>query len=318
MNFVYKNILKIPSRLLLSSFLSRTPNFNKLKTTKITQLKQFHTIFPPMGIDNIKHFQKEQEKLAKNGEDALHQELVDEAESEIENLKKQNNGKYPFVLSKNSKLSDFIEANKKNTDKLKLEHPEILELSGKGQSPHTLWIGCSDSRINEATALGVLPGEVFTLRNIANVISSQDFSAMGAIQFAIEVLKVKKIIVCGHTDCGGVWASLSSKKVGGVLDHWLNNVRHVRAHNLKTINSIENPIDKCTKLSELNVINSVHNLKRHPSFVSPYKLGEIEVYGLIYDVKTGYLKEIEIPHDDEFEDVFHVSENGNDDEHNAH
>ncbi|GMM30913.1 carbonate dehydratase [Martiniozyma asiatica (nom. inval.)] len=200
---------------------------------------------------------------------------------------------YPFRLNKNSTLKDYLAANKSAMDKLKIEHPEIMPISGKGQSPHTLWIGCSDSRINECTALGCLPGEVFTLRNIANVINTSDLSSQSALQFAIEVLKVKKIIVCGHTDCGGVWASLSNKKTGGVLDHWLAPVRAVRAEHLEDLKQVENVHDKCKKLSELNVINSVNIIKKNPSFVEANAKGDVEIYGLIYDVETGYMKELD-------------------------
>lgn len=212
-------------------------------------------------------------------------------------LPKQLNPSYPFTLSKNSTLKDYLKANAAATQAMNQSHPDILPLSGKGQSPHTLWIGCSDSRINECTALGCQPGEIFTLRNIANVINSTDISSMAALQFAIEVLKVKKIIVCGHTDCGGVWASLSNKKAGGILDHWLSSVRQVRAQNLNDLKKFDDINDKCKKLVELNILNSVANIQKNPSFVEYFAKGEIELYALVYDVETGYLKEIPINED---------------------
>lgn len=215
------------------------------------------------------------------------------------------NPSYPFTLSKNSSLQEYLLANKKNMDNLKSAHPEIMPLSGKGQNPHTLWIGCSDSRINECTALGCLPGEVFTLRNIANVINSNDLSSMSAIQFAIEVLKVKKIIVCGHTDCGGVWASLSNKKAGGVLDHWLSSIRHVRANNFETLNKIEDINEKCKKLVELNVLNSVETILKNPSFVDAKSRNEVEIYALVYNVETGYLNELPLD-EKNLQEVYHL------------
>lgn len=221
------------------------------------------------------------------------------------------NEAYPFTLSKNSTLADYLAANKVQMDKLKTEHPEIMPISAKGQSPHTLWIGCSDSRINECTALGCLPGEIFTLRNIANVINSSDLSSMSALQFAIEVLKVKKIIVCGHTDCGGVWASLSNKKAGGVLDHWLSSVRHVRAQHLDELKEIENINDKCKRLVELNVMNSINTIKKNPSYVEYHTKGEVELYALVYDVESGYLRELPLEADP-LTEVFHLQENSAD------
>lgn len=204
---------------------------------------------------------------------------------------------YPFTLSKNSTLKDYLIANQINMNKLKTEHPEIMPRSAKGQQPHTLWIGCADSRINECTALGCLPGEIFTLRNISNVINHEDVASMSALQFAIDVLKVKKIIVCGHTDCGGVWASLSNKKAGGYLDQWLNRVRQVRSENLEELKKFDDINDKCKRLVELNVLNSVDSIKQHPSFVEAFAKGDVELYGLVYDVESGYLREIPLDDD---------------------
>lgn len=213
---------------------------------------------------------------------------------------------FPFTLSKESTIHDFLHNNQFYVDSINHHHHEVFQLNEQGQKPHTLWIGCSDSRAGES-CLSVLPGEIFTHRNIANIINANDISSQGVIQFAIDVLKVKKIIVCGHTDCGGVWASLSNKKIGGVLDLWLNPIRHIRASNNKLLSAIESPKRRAKKLSELNVISSVLALKRHPSASLALKNKEIEVWGMMYDVGTGYLSEIEIP-EDEFEDLFHVQD----------
>ncbi len=198
----------------------------------------------------------------------------------------------PFTLSKSSTIEDFEAANKASTDRLKVSKPEILEISGKGQSPHTLWIGCSDSRVNECTALGCVPGEIFTVRNIGNVVTTGDLACISAIQFAIESLKVKRVVVCGHTDCGGMWGALSSNKANGPLDNWLLPVRNVRLEHLDELDAITDGPQKNAKLSELNVLHSVEMVRRHPSFVKAHKECGVEVYGLLYDVKTGYLKQV--------------------------
>lgn len=217
----------------------------------------------------------------------------------------------PFRLTKDSTLQEYLEANRMAARALNESNPEVIKRSGQGQQPHTLWIGCSDSRVNECTALGCMPGEVFTLRNIANVINTSDLSAQSALQFAIEVLKVKKVIVCGHTDCGGVWASLSNKKTGGVLDHWLAPVRGVRAENLAELKEIEDVHDKCKRLSELNVINSVNIIKKNPSFVDAHAAGEIEIHGLIYDVATGIMHELDTEGlGSHHKEVFHLNGDG--------
>lgn len=238
---------------------------------------------------------------------AINSPTVTTQTTPLNSTENQNSSSYPFTLSPNSTLKDYLEANAKATAKLNANHPQILPLAGKGQNPHTLWIGCSDSRINECTALGCLPGEIFTLRNIANVISPTDLSSQAALQFAIEVLKVKKIIVCGHTDCGGVWASLSNKKAGGVLDHWLSTVRHVRSNNLIELKEINDINEKCKKLVELNLLNSVENIMKNSSFIEYYARNEIEIHALIYDVGTGYLNEIQIPKISHNE-VFHLQD----------
>ncbi|GMG41019.1 unnamed protein product [Ambrosiozyma monospora] len=232
---------------------------------------------------------------------------------------------YPFKFDKNSTLQDFLKSNKIQMDHLSKTNPEVMQISAHGQSPHTLWIGCSDSRVNECTALGCLPGEVFTLRNIANIITYQDLSATSSLQFAIDVLKVKKIIVCGHTDCGGIWGSLSSKRLGGVLDSWLTPIRQVRLQNLEELNKIMDPHAKCKRLSELNVLNSIDQIIKHPSFMDAFEEGRLEIYGLVYDVSTGYLHELELPTieqgPDKLDDLYHVfqlSENGSEDDYSPH
>lgn len=223
----------------------------------------------------------------------------------------------PFTLSKELTLQDYLRNNQHYVESIKHNYStQVFESNAKGQSPHTLWIGCSDLRAGEA-CLATLPGEVFVHRNIANIINANDISLQGVIQFAVDVLKVRKIIVCGHTDCGGVWASLSSRRTGGVLDLWLNHVRHVRATNLLALQEISDPKEKVKRLAELNVASSVLAIKRHPSASMALKNGDIEVWGMMYDVGTGLLAPVQIP-DDEFSDLFHVHDEDLDDHHNPH
>lgn len=253
---------------------------------------------PNMGRENILQYQLEHD----------HETDLPRLNGEKKLDTKIKNNNFPFTLSKDSTIQDYLDNNKFFVDSINHNHStQVFDLNGKGQQPHTLWIGCSDSRAGES-CLSVLPGEVFTHRNIANIINSNDISSQGVIQFAIEVLKVKKIIVCGHTDCGGIWASMSNKKIGGVLDLWLNPIRHIRAANIELLNNLKDPKEKATKLSELNVISSVLALKRHPSASMALKNKEIEVWGMLYNVGTGYLREVEVP-EDEFEDLFHVHDN---------
>lgn len=198
----------------------------------------------------------------------------------------------PFRLNKQSTLTDILAANKSSTNAINSLHPEIIKLAGQGQSPHTLWIGCSDSRVNECTALGCLPGEVFTVRNIGNVVTTGDLACMSAIQFAIESLKVSRIIICGHTDCGGMWGALKNQKSAGPLDSWLLPVREIRYENLDLLKAQPSDYDRNTALSKLNVLHSVDMVEKHPSFVEAHRKRNLQVYGVLYDVKTGYMKQI--------------------------
>lgn len=303
----------------LTKLLTKSAFFNRVCSPK-SPTQTFHRFMQTkllyMGIDNIAKFLEEPtgtispSVIPENGVNTV------EALTKVNTtLKQQSNPSNPFTLNKESTKADYFENNKNYVNSIRSNFAnEIFDLNGKGQAPHTLWIGCSDSRAGES-CLSTLPGEVFTHRNIANVVTANDISSQGAIQFAVEVLKVKKIIVCGHTDCGGVWASLSAKKIGGVLDLWLNPVRLVRAANVKILNDLNHdPKAKCKKLAELNVISSVTALKRHPSAQQALKNGEIEVWGMMYDVGTGLLHELEIPKD-EFEELFHVHDEAIDIDH---
>lgn len=266
-----------------------------------------------MGRENIMQYQLEHDHETDIPQ--VSTETLVPPKTPVKPTTSHNNG--PFTLLKESTMQDFLANNRYFVDSVRHNHSnQIFDLNGKGQSPHTLWLGCSDSRAGEL-CLATLPGEIFTHRNIANIVNANDLSLQGAIQFAVDVLKVRKIIVCGHTDCGGVWASLSNKRIGGVLDLWLNPIRHIRAANREILDKLkDNPKERAKKLAELNVIASVLALKRHPSALNALKKGEIEVWGMMYDVGTGYLSELEIPAD-EFEDLFHVSDD-HEDEHNPH
>ncbi|GEQ67908.1 hypothetical protein JCM33374_g1574 [Metschnikowia sp. JCM 33374] len=219
-------------------------------------------------------------------------------------------GNYPFSLSRESTLQDYLANNKYYVDSIRDEYSnKVFEVNAKGQTPHTLWIGCSDSRAGDSS-LGTLPGEILTYRNIANVVNPHDISSQSIIEFAVNVVKVRKIIVCGHTMCGGPIGALSDKSISDVIDLWINPIRQVRAANVKVLDALKNdPVARADKLSELNVIASARAVMRHPSALNALRRGEIEVWGMIHNVSTGYLHEVKIPKD-EFEDVFYVSQDG--------
>jgi len=171
------------------------------------------------------------------------------------------------------------------------EDPNLLPNLRNGQSPEILWIGCSDSRVPETTLLDLKPGDVFVHRNIANVISPGDLSSASVIFYAVEALKVKYIIICGHVGCGGVNAALDNKKLG-LIDQWLLPIRQLRAQHLDDLSSMTDT-ERALKLVELNVRQGVKNLKANASIIDAMRERGLEVYGMIYDVGTGALREVD-------------------------
>ncbi|ONH69500.1 Carbonic anhydrase [Cyberlindnera fabianii] len=203
--------------------------------------------------------------------------------------------KNPFALTKESTLRDYLYNNKLWVEKMNDHKPHLFEMNGKGQSPHTLWIGCSDSRYNE-NVLNVSPGEVFTFKNIANMISVDDLTTKSTLEFSINVLKVKKIIVCGHTDCGGIWNSLSYKDLGPDNSHlmtYLKKIDDLRDEKLEHLNTISSLPLKAKRLAEYNVMKQLDILKKQKVVINALNKGDIELWGLIYNVDSGYLEVVE-------------------------
>lgn len=187
--------------------------------------------------------------------------------------------------------------------------PDLLKENAAGQNPGILFIGCSDSRVPETTITGSRPGDIFVHRNIANILHPGDQNATAVITYAVNVLKVKDIVVCGHILCGGVHAALENKVVGGVLDSWLLPLRELRARLAE-----EEPGWSCftdeekeRKLVEENVRAGVRTLRRNADVIRAMKvdvvpfsaleleLRGVQVYGAVYDIEKGSLYEIEVP-----------------------
>ncbi|KAJ9630334.1 hypothetical protein H2204_008399 [Knufia peltigerae] len=175
--------------------------------------------------------------------------------------------------------------------------PELFESLGKGQSPQILWIGCADSRCPETTILGLKPGEIFCHRNIANILTPTDINSLSVIQFAVQYLKVKHIIICGHTSCGGIAAALDNKKLG-LIDTWLMPLRAIRRENLGLLDSLDDK-ERALKLVELNVRHGAKVLHENPIVIDAIQERGLQVHGLIYNVGTGELRELDIGEDDD-------------------
>jgi carbonic anhydrase len=195
------------------------------------------------------------------------------------------------------KYAAAFSQNKAWASKVAAAKPHLFPALARGQSPEILWIGCSDSRCPETTILDLEPGDVFVHRNIANVVHPTDLSANAVIEYAVNHLKVKHVVLCGHTSCGGVAAALANNKLG-VIDTWLLPLRTLRKDNLKSLESLPSN-EAALKLVELNVRNGVKILKENSSVLDAMSERDLKVHGLIYDIAKGELNELDIKEDDE-------------------
>lgn len=172
--------------------------------------------------------------------------------------------------------------------------PDFFKNLAKGQQPPYLYIGCSDSRVPANLISGTGPGEMFVHRNIANMVVNTDLSLLSVLQYAVEVLKVRDILVCGHTECGGVAAAMSDKQFG-LIDNWLRNIKDVIRLHKGELDAIADEKQRLLRLVELNVIEQVHNLCSTNIVQNAWKSGqELNVHGLVYHIGEGRLKELEI------------------------
>lgn len=205
-----------------------------------------------------------------------------------------------FRFSESHSIETLLNRNRVWAEQLSALKPGLFPALADSQSPQILWIGCSDSRVPETSLLDLLPGEVFVHRNIANVLPYGDLSSLSVIQYAVEHLKVKHIIVCGHHGCGGVMAALQDKKLG-LLDSWISNIRDVRAKHKAELDAIDDIQKRWNRLVELNVIAQVHHLKRMEIVQEAVEERGVQVYGLVYGVGTGHAELLEIPRDPDAE-----------------
>lgn len=172
--------------------------------------------------------------------------------------------------------------------------PEFFSSLANGQSPEFLWIGCSDSRVPANEVTGTAPGDIFVHRNIANMVVHTDMSMLSVLDYSINVLGVKHVMVVGHYGCGGVKAAMGNKQVG-LIDNWLRNIKDVYRLHENELNDIEDEGERFDRLVELNVQEQVYNLTKTSIIQNAWANGQsLIVHGVIYDVKTGELKDLNI------------------------
>lgn len=187
---------------------------------------------------------------------------------------------------------ELLKGNKRWVAEKLSQDPEFFERLSKGQSPEVLWIGCSDSRVPANEITGTNPGEVFVHRNIANMVVHSDMNLLSVLDYAVNILKVKHVIVCGHHGCGGVAAAMTNEQYG-LVDNWLRHIKDVyRLHN-KELDSIENHDDRLRRFVELNVIEQVFDLSKTSIIQNAWRNRDLPmVHGWVYDLKTGLIQDL--------------------------
>lgn len=193
-----------------------------------------------------------------------------------------------------SDLKHLFANNREWAESIKDEDPAFFTKLAKQQSPEYLWIGCADSRVPANEIVGLMPGELFVHRNVANVVLHTDLNCLSVMQFAVDVLKVKHIIVTGHYGCGGVRAAMSNQQLG-LSDGWLRTIRDLYYQQRERLRLIEDEETRLDRMCELNVMRQVANVS-HTSIVQNawHRGQELSVHGFIYGIKDGFLKDLDV------------------------
>jgi carbonic anhydrase len=189
-------------------------------------------------------------------------------------------------------LKRLLDQNRAWAENIKASDPDFFQTLAKQQSPRFLWIGCADSRVPATQLAGMLPGEMFVHRNVANVVDHTDFNCLSVMQYAVDVLKVEHIIVCGHHGCGGVKAAMDNLQLG-LIDNWLRHVQDVLHEHEELLADIKDEEKRLDRLCELNVVKQVLNVGRTTILQSAWQRGqEIVVHGWIYGLQDGLLRDL--------------------------
>jgi len=191
-----------------------------------------------------------------------------------------------------SDIRHLLENNRAWAQRRLKEDPDFFSRLARQQSPQYLWIGCSDSRVPANQIIDLDPGEVFVHRNVANVVGHTDLNALSVIQFAVDVLKVRHVLVVGHYGCGGVGAALNNQSLG-LVDNWIRHVQDVRDHNLPLIELLDEPDARHDRLCELNVMQQVVNLSHNSVLHEAWARGQkVTLHGLCYSLRDGLIRDL--------------------------
>ncbi len=197
------------------------------------------------------------------------------------------------------KITELLENNKRWSQRVTEHDPSFFEGLADQQNPDFLWIGCSDSRVSANMIVGLNPGEIFVHRNVANLVNHTDINCLSVIQFAVEVLHVEHIIVCGHYGCGGIRAALDKQR-HGLIDNWLRHIQDTANLHSERLDEIIDNDEKLDLLSELNIAEQVINVGETTIVQDAWERGqEISVHGWIYGLKDGIIRDLDISVNDE-------------------
>ncbi len=192
------------------------------------------------------------------------------------------------------KLKQLFDNNIEWARKIKNDDPEFFKKLSEQQKPEYMWIGCSDSRVPANEIVNLLPGELFVHRNIANVVVHTDLNCLSVLQYAVDVLQVKHIIVCGHYGCGGVHSALENERLG-LCDNWIRHVKDVHEKHLGIVNKVGGEKEKTNLLCELNVIEQVLNVCETTIVQDAWERRQnLSVHGWIYGINNGLLKDMNV------------------------
>ncbi|RIH82363.1 Carbonic anhydrase 2 [Calidithermus terrae] len=193
-----------------------------------------------------------------------------------------------------SSLESLFENNRRWAARIRQKDPEFFLKLSSQQSPEYLWIGCSDSRVPANEIVGLLPGELFVHRNVANVVVCSDLNCLSVMQYAVDVLKVRHVIVCGHYGCGGVRAALLGMRLG-LVDNWLGHVQDVLQKHRELVLALPSEAERVDRLCELNVIEQVAHVCRTTIIQDAWARGQrVTVHGWIYGLSDGHLRTLRV------------------------
>ena len=188
----------------------------------------------------------------------------------------------------------IIENNKEWVESMIKEDPEYFTRLAEGQKPPLLWIGCADSRVPANQIIGAQPGEVFVHRNIANMVIHSDMNMLSVLDYAVNVLKVEHVIVCGHYGCGGVKAAMGNDSIG-LIDNWIRHIKNIYRLHKKELDAIDNEQERFDRFVELNVKEQVYDLAKTSIVQAAWKNGqELYLHGWAYGVASGIIKDLDV------------------------